>query len=625
MGFHPPEGLPGLSPAQARDRLGLEVDCLILELDSTFSPDALAIALGWVRGGGVLCILVDILGTDPYAKRLRAFLSQPPFRGIQNLPILPLPMPESLGSRRLLELNPGQQRFVAQVQGLPDAPRGQCIVVRAPRGRGKSTALGVLLAQWCRNPAFKVAVTARSRSGAEALLRSAGWFLGEDAAVAARYKAPEHLLAEPGRPDVLIVDEAAALPPSQLVQLMEKAERSVVATTTTGFEGSGRHFDLLLLRTLERNGLQICQYTLSDPVRWVSGDPLEDWLNRLLLLDSGDVFAAHDCNEYLSASGAITWYSGAALAAVELRLQAVVGLLRDAHYRTRPSDLRRWLDDPVLHFGLLTGPKGLSGVVVVAEEVGLDILEARAVFAGERRLQGRFIPNVLATQLAHEPIATSCWRVVRIAVRADLRRRGIGRGLLAAAAARATAAGARFIGASFGARMELLRFWSACGYQPLHVGFHRESVSGLHAVVVLQGLCPVAAAELLRRRERFKADWGSWRTGPLRLLEEDVVKAITDGMPSAERVVAIEDQESLRAFAHGRRLYEWCIPALHRWFFDEVLPNGQGMTDEELWIQDVLLATRSWSALAKAAGTSGRSGVLSHLRKRVAARLLPRP
>lgn len=693
VGSGRPESIPGLMPAQAHDRLGLQVDCLILELDSGFSPDAMAIAVGWLRGGGVLCLLVGALDHRPYALRLRQFLGQPPFHGVQEAENLHWPLPTRCAVQVRPELNTGQRQLLEQLRGLPAEAEGQCVLLQAPRGRGKSTLLGALLANWVRKSDFPVVVTARTRAATHVLLQSAESFLAEGAPVppgsslaqgsslargsrvtqgsglaqgfglvqgfglaqgsglaqgpglaksssltqsatafrsatmsespplTALYWAPEQVLAASGRVNVLLVDEAAALPPQQLLQLIRQSERSLLATTTTGFEGSGRYFDLRLGQALDRMGLQVSRYRLADPVRWIPGDALESWLDRLLLLDSEASWLPDIEPDSRRSACSVSWYSGAELASVEARLQAVVVLLREAHYRTRPSDLRRWLDDPALKFALLTGSEGLLGVLVAAHEPGLHPSEADSVFAGERRPQGRFLPCVLAAQGPNRFARMACWRVLRIVVHPNLRRCGIGRRLLAEAVREATAAGAGFIGSSFGAGLELLNFWWACGFQPVQIGFHRESVSGLHAAVVLRGLTDSADAELLRRRERFKADWPIWRNGPLQSLEEDIARAIVAAFPLVERVVEAEDQESVRLFAGGSRLYEWSLPALHRWATAKQAAGQGEPTAEERWMDKVLRAERSWADLAAAVGASGRAGAIRYLRKRVAARL----
>ena len=142
---------------------------------------------------------------------------------------------------------------------------------------------------------------------------------------------------------------------------------------------------------LERAGLRPRILRLREPVRWAAGDPLEDWINRLFLLKA----ASH---EPTPQAVRLAWRSPAELAGDAARLEALTGLLADAQYRTRPSDLQRWLDDPDLHVLLLEGARdgALFGAVLVQAEPGLPPELADSVWAGERRPPGRFLPCTLA-------------------------------------------------------------------------------------------------------------------------------------------------------------------------------------------------------------------------------------
>jgi GNAT superfamily N-acetyltransferase len=306
--------------------------------------------------------------------------------------------------------------------------------------------------------------------------------------------APAQLLEARPRLDLLVVDEAAGLPVHTLLALAALAPRAIFATTTAGFEGSGRGFRLRFLEALRQRGGELREFRLERPVRWPSGDPLEDWVNRLFLLNA-EAAAPGDLHP-----GSVRWLSGEWLAADERRLAAVVGLLSDAHYRTRPSDLQRWLDGRGVHIGLLetVGGGPLLGVLLAQAEPGLDAGLARAVWGGERRPPGHFLPCVLAGHGALDAARRPALRVVRIAVQPRWQRRGLGRRLLRAARGFARRQGFGMIGASFGARPDLLRFWNGAGFRALRVGFRRETTSGLHAAVVLLGLQAGARGNWMR-------------------------------------------------------------------------------------------------------------------------------
>lgn len=93
--------------------------------------------------------------------------------------------------------------------------------------------------------------------------------------------APDALLASTLEADWLVVDEAAAIPGPLLEKLAARFPRVLLTTTVQGYEGTGRGF---LLKFCTRfSDLQ--RYSLSTPVRWAAGCPLERVVARALLFD----------------------------------------------------------------------------------------------------------------------------------------------------------------------------------------------------------------------------------------------------------------------------------------------------------------------------------------------------
>ena len=620
FGRDAPAGIPAVPPAQAAHWLGREYDALVFEAAGDLHADALAIAAGLLRGGGVLLLVVAETGPGPFARRFERFLAEPVVQWMPAGSPLPSPLPVRREDR--LFLNEGQRRAFRRILPLPDQPGHAGFVLTAPRGRGKSTLLGALVRQWRSVGMTDVRVTAPNPSAIATLLRVLDQDPGDAAAQIGLpdsqvYLAPDLLLAGDAEPRVLLVDEAAALPVHQLLALAARAPRTVFATTTAGFEGSGRGFRLRFLRALRRRGYPVQELRLSHPVRWVAGDPLEDWINRLFLLDAEAPAAACAAGgEHAVVAGRVAWVSGSRFACNEAALSAVVGLLSDAHYRTRPSDLRRWLDDPALSIGVLRGPhRVVLGVLLLLAEPGLHPEVAQSVWAGDRRPSGQFLPCVLAAHGGFVAAARPALRVVRIAVHPRWQRRGIGRHMLRAAERYARRRGFALLGASFGADAELLAFWEAAGYQPLRVGFRRETTSGLHAAVVLRPLEPGLEPELQRLRAGIAGDWPIWMAGPLRDLELDVAESVLRSLPSPTEPDPVADKEQVRGFAHGRRAFEIALPALCRWV--ESHPTAlQGLSPREREVfEAALMGCEDWPGLCALTGESGRAGVIRALRQ----------
>jgi len=617
FGARIPPGVDGVQPAQAAHWLGRELDALVFETGRDLPADALAIAAGLLRGGGVFLLLVGSPAPTPFARRLQRFLHEDIVEWPDANVVLPTPRPIRRGGR--LHLNAGQARIFREVVELPARDEGSRVVITAPRGRGKSTLLGALVGHWQAHGDFALRVTAPNPAAIQPLLAGLGSFPSArrrpGPGISEVYVAPAQLLAERIQPDLLVVDEAAALPVHRLLALAELAPRAVFATTTAGFEGSGRGFRLRFLEALRQRGHRLREFRLERPVRWPANDPLEDWITRLFLLDAeAEAAVSGRCP-----AGRMRWFSGDQLERDERRLAAVVGLLSDAHYRTRPSDLQRWLDGAGWHVGLFEpvggGPQ--LGVVLARSEPGLDPVLARAVWRGERRPPGHFLPCVLAGHGALDAACRTALRVARIAVHPQWQRRGLGTRMLRAVQQFARRQGFAMLGASFGARPDLLHFWNAAGFRTLRIGFRRETTSGLHAAVVLRGLDAQARVELGLLRGQVAGDWPIWRRGPLRELEPGTASAVQQDLPAPRRHGPLADAESIRGFADAGRPFELALPALYRW-----LEADPGVLDrlparDARVLAAALRDLRDWPELSALAGESGRAGVIRALRRAV--------
>lgn len=617
IGARIPPGVDGVHPAQAGHWLGRELDALVFDPGAELPGDALAIAAGLVRGGGVFLLLMGSLVPTPFTQRLQRFLQEDYVEWLGS--DAELPMPGTI--RRVAEprLNAAQARIFHQLAEWPHECDRSRVVITAPRGRGKSTLLGALVSHWRTRGNVRLLVTAPNPAAISPLLEAPvpAPGSGRGPGLTNLYVAPQELLARRHEIDLLVVDESAALPVHRLLALAALAPRAIFATTTAGFEGSGRGFRLRFLEALHQQGQRLREFTLERPVRWPQNDPLEDWVTRLFLLDAEAQATASDGVPAVR----MRWLSGEELAQSDRLLAAVVGLLSHAHYRTRPSDLQRWLDGDGGFIGLLRTVSGgeVLGVILARREPGLDHPLAHAVWCGERRPPGRFLPCVLAGHGSREAAGWSALRVARIAVHPRWQRRGLGTRMLEAVLRLARRNGFPMVGASFGARPDLVRFWNSSGFRALGVGFRRETTSGLHAVVVLRSLSAEAGAELDMLAGQTAADWPIWRLGPLRELEPDTAATVQQGFPQPCPCAPQQDLDSVLAFAHRQRIFELALPALHRWLRAETALLGRLSPRDRLVLTAALLELRGWSELCALAEESGRAGVIRELRRIVRA------
>ena len=290
VGESAPDGIACLHNSQAHERLGGELDLLIYDAFRGFDPDAFGALGGAVRGGGLLLLLTPNLEAWPsypdpehqrmvaagheasladgrFRRRLASILRSDPW----ILPVIdgePLPAfrptsgpaqpsPSATGEC----LAPDQQRAVDAVERVARGHRRRPLVLSSDRGRGKSSALGIAAARLMREQSRRLWVTGPRRSAVDTLFEQAARLLpgaklkrGElrfgDSTLA--YSAPDHLLTEDMPAELLLVDEAAAIPTALLEGLLARYPRLVFATTVHGYEGTGRGFALRFKAHLDR-------------------------------------------------------------------------------------------------------------------------------------------------------------------------------------------------------------------------------------------------------------------------------------------------------------------------------------------------------------------------------------
>jgi tRNA(Met) cytidine acetyltransferase len=368
-----------LSARQVLGLLGGERELIIYDLFSGLDPDALAAAAGTLRGGGLLILLGPPLSAwsdfvDPAAERIATHPYPPEAVGRRFLTRMAALLETAPGSARILEqapirpgrsspaalnapiphsapqgwsLTPGQQQVLAAIAQLMTERDPRPLVVSAGRGRGKSTALGLAARTLSHHGSHRILVTAPRYRAARTLLEQAQASETAPGQAAIHFQPPDQIAYAKPAADLLLIDEAAAIPAPLLRQLLEAYRRVVFATTIHGYEGTGRGFALRFFALLDARTPGWRHLELQQPLRYAAEDPLEALIDRLLLLDAEPADAARlDANAGQPVR--IQPCDRQRLSQQEEGLGALFGLLRLAHYQTRPSDLRHLLDGPNL-------------------------------------------------------------------------------------------------------------------------------------------------------------------------------------------------------------------------------------------------------------------------------------
>ena len=650
----PPSGVRSSQGREALRCLGGECDLLVFDAWSGFDPDALGALVGTLRAGGLLLLLspaardwpafddpenirvcVEPFSARDVGRRYLTRLAQ----GLLAAPdVLCIEAGRRVQASRALDgvvapaapacvVSPAvespcatvdQQRAVEAVVRVALGHRRRPLVLQADRGRGKSAALGIAAARLVRGRGLRVLVTAPRRSAVEALFRHAAQGLDSGQMRQLQYVPPDQALADAREADLVLVDEAAAIGLPVLEGLLRRWPRLVFSTTVQGYEGSGRGFALRFSRMLGRACRQWHSLELQTPVRWRPDDRLEPRMNALLMLDARP--ALFDSAGPVGGL-VLEVLDRDRLAGDESALRELFGLLVEAHYKTRPFDLRQLLDGPNIQLLVARWEGRLAGAALVAREGGFDAATAGRIAAGERRPRGHLLPETLAVHLGlGEAPRLDFARVMRIVVHPALQGRGVGTALLGQVEREAHAAGCALVGSAFGATPRLLAFWQCAGWQPVRVSERRGAASGCHSVVVLRPLTGAGKDLHDRARRRFLRHFPHQLGDGLRTLEAELVVALMRGAPAAVLPLGQEDVEDVRRFACDLRFPEAVAGSLWTWLHNRLLSPASldvvDVTDRALLIAR-LLQHRDWSTCARLAGEAGRKAVLARMRAAV--------
>lgn len=470
--------IPDALPAnKARMVLGREFDAIVFDAFSGLDVNAFAAVSGTLRGGGLFILLSPAIENWP----------QFPDPAYQRF----LPYPYALHNVKGLFL----KRFIRVLQAsieLTQAPliasqtqaqvvdriiqATTALVLTADRGRGKSAALGLAAGQLI-SLGNRVLLTAPARVAADSVFKHAE--------LAPHFYAPDDLLQRLPAADVLMVDEAAAIPLNLLLKLVKAYPRVVFATTLHGYEGSGRGFVLRFQQALSELIPDWQSLRLEQPIRWLQNDPVEALIDCLLLLDAEAEAIQFDPKLPMQ----YRQLEQEALSENEDLLQQVFGLLVTAHYQTRPSDLQQILDAPNLSIHVLQQEQQILAVALLSREGGFDAELSRAIYVGKRRPQGHLVPQTLTF---HAQVAGAaelvCERIMRIAVHPSLQGQGLGCKLVQHLVDYASLQAADYLAVSYALSPELLRFWQQSGFVLARVGYRKDTASASRSAVQIRAL-----------------------------------------------------------------------------------------------------------------------------------------
>lgn len=637
-----PDALKIVSPKQAVHWLGQEANHAFFSLDHDednggIDADALGIVSGLLTAGG-LCF-IGLPPEDQFDHVINPaalnFLSYPhtanqALKGFNRHLHTSLVHPETVWLTEQRPLPPlpklpctpqsppalptyDQVSAIEAIERVALGHRRRPLLMTADRGRGKSAALGLAVAQLWLKGKRKIAITASRKQQAQiafqhikreleagGILAKAGFKVLSESPVllraeapdgtqaALQFHAPDALIdAEPAQRqsiELLMVEEAAHLPLPMLETLLMRFSRIVFSTTLHGYEGSGRGFGLRFLEILNQQTPQWRQITLTTPIRWAQGDPLERFINRLYLnseLESGEEGSFLPKRPIrpirpikhspLKADVLIKKTSPTALSKTELA--QAFQLLLGAHYQTRPNDLLHLLEAPDLHLWTAKREEEMVGVLLAAEEGGLP-----AEIKEKGRVHGHLIPQQLFQQSREEDWLTlKGWRILRIAVAPEHQQRGVGSQLLQAGLKAAQAQALDWMGASFGATPNLIQFWQKHGFLPMMLGLKKDHASASHALTLVLPLSAQAEQTCKKRLIDYRFQFTHLLSEPpFQCLSPEMVIALLPlfhypkttfpmGLLHGQPFESCSADLKTWTLSHAALLCEWPINLQHSW------------------------------------------------------------
>lgn len=519
-----------------RSLLGQECDLLVFNVFAGLNPDALAALAGTVKVGGMCLMLTPtdeawLDYSDPekeklcvapfqssqlsswYEKRFVTLLSDTEAcvqlqQGNYSSDFGSLKSTSSqftsAPSQSEFKFNAKNKQQEAAITGIVETleEKEQVALIVADRGRGKSSSLGLAVSEYFDSTDGKsnlALVSPYSDSVQTVMHHLKQGVLAKNlefseqtnqvtiGAKCLKFIAPDQIQSQIDDIDGFLVDEAAAIPVFLLEPILNARKPLILATTISGYEGTGRGFEYKLKPKLKSAYGGINQYELSQPIRFNQGDAFEPLINRLLALDI-EIPPLSNRGETTSPYQ-VKKIEKERLSNEPELLNGIFALLVNAHYQTKPSDLRTLLDAPNMSVWVIKDQQTVIAAVLVAEEGPISAELVGPIWRGERRPRGHLFPQSMICHAGFESAADFRYaRVVRIAVHPELQGRGIGSHFLSSLIDAYQSQDFDFVCTSFGASQSLIRFWQQSGLKPVRMGLKKEKASGEVSILMALGL-----------------------------------------------------------------------------------------------------------------------------------------
>lgn len=549
------------SYSEVEKLLGSTCDLLILDITKQMRPNDIGILIELVRGGGIILIVgPSYKNVDSWNTKFHESIMTEKKETIQKL-FEKRMFAKTFNRNNLIYIDEeyfikgnivfeSQERQITENFGevLPKLIYQQCltndqirilkvfewfntkqfasVIIKSNRGRGKSAILGLGAAGMLavNERINKIIVTAPSLEniqtffqflirGLELLNIKHRKILVESGLIKSVstgncnivFKNAKSLITSRIDADIWIVDEAASIPIPFLIFLSKIYKKCIFSSTIHGYEGTGRSFSARFSNRLKNYfGKMLIEIEMKEPIRYATNDPIEEWLYDILLLDAEPEAIENPQDVSTEKCTYEKIEKESLFLKEESKLRQIIGLYVLTHYRNRPDDIALLADSPKHYIRAAFYEDKAVGALHMCYEGGLEeenIDELQNI----EKVRGNLIPSVVVRYYPNLKRFAKLkgTRIFRIAVHPKLWRKGIGSWLLKNIEEESKSLD--WIGSSFGATGDLLRFWLIKNnYVPIFIGPRRNPVSGEYSVAVIKSYSYKAEEYLEELNREFR-------------------------------------------------------------------------------------------------------------------------
>ena len=633
--------------------LGSEKELIIFDVNDKFDADALAAVSGTIVGGGVLILLMAI--QEKWASVYSSYFEQRFVESIINneaIHIISEKMKvvirDKVGNDNIAPTIKEQQAFTTiknhssryitsdqqiaaetiykQVSEQTNLPA----VLISDRGRGKSATLGFVAADLLDAGISNIAITAPSLNTTNIIFKhiqeslpsfvvKRGLAFSEKTQnKKIKFHAPDDLIVNNISADILFVDEAASIPVSVLISLLDRYPLCVFATTVHGYEGTGRGFAVKFFQYLDKHKAGWRKISMQSPIRWPENDPLEQWIFKLFCLDA-DIYQFPSTLGLKANEIIFKKLDRTTLSKDNTLLNEVFSLLVLAHYKTRPSDLQTILSSDTIRVYAALYENHVIAVSMVSEEGCFSKELSNEVYKGNRRLKGHLFAQALTYHCGIKQAAILKYtRIMRIAVLPELQHQSIGSQLIGFIIQQEKNMDCDAIGVSYGMNRRLLDFWTRNKFKLVRIGFKREKTSAEHAAIMVHGISKNGCTIETEANVRFNEKIGFWITSIFNDIEDNIKQAYRFVTDSSIELTEFE-KEDFESYCRKERDFELVISAVHKYVLlnKTILENKDFNSTFKIILTEKILNNKNWNQVVAIMNLKGKKEAYSILRDAV--------